>query len=95
MTDTPKSTYRCPKCKETDGFLEAVLVQGFRSLDKNLEPTDGEKDVDWDHVARDSGAFCEVGCGECGWDGARSELVKLELDGEPLPYVHPGQITLA
>lgn len=88
MTDAPKPRYRCPKCHQSDTLYEEVEVPGWRTVDEHLEPVGRDHDVDW----RDVEGMESYGC-SCGWSAGFPE--QLGIDSEPLPYVHPGQITLA
>lgn len=93
MSDETKQRYQCPKCGLLDTLWEAVVVQGWRSINARLEP-EGERDVDWYHAEKDDWASPAVGCGECQWEGERTELVKIGIDGEPLRVVHPDQLEI-
>jgi hypothetical protein len=92
MTEGKKS-YQCPKCGEVGTLWEAVTVPGWRSIDQHLDPT-GDRDIDWYDAERDSWASPEMGCGECGWEGTRSELSAIGIDGKPLPVIHPNQLAI-
>lgn len=87
-TNTPTPQHACPKCKSTDSLHEEVLVTGWRSIDSRLNPDGLSRDVDWGDVDHNG-----YGC-TCGWSGGKSSLVKLGIDGEPLPEIHPDQQTL-
>jgi hypothetical protein len=63
------------------------MVSGWRELDEYGEPLEGgTRDVDWTEV-EDTGS---VGC-SCGWEGRGAALLRLGNDGQPLPFIHPGQ----
>lgn len=83
-------SFCCPKCKKDNGLWESVTVQGWRSIDANLQPTH-DRDIDWGTAESDGWASPEVGCCECEWTGDRNALVTLGVDGEPLPFIHEGQ----
>lgn len=91
--------HHCPHCHARDGLWEPVMVQGWRSIDEYLVPTTGQGindcDIDWGTAERDTWASMEVGCGECGWEGMRSQLQILGIDGKPLPTVHPQQMEIS
>jgi len=83
-------SYRCPECKSSDGLYEEVQVPGWRSVDEHLQPT-GDRDVEW----HDAEPFGNYGC-SCGFGPYLiGRFEKIGVDGEPLPVVHPDQITLA
>lgn len=48
-----------------------------------------ERDVEWDDAYTKG-----YGCGECEWSGREEWLVKIGIDGEPLPDINPDQIKL-
>ena len=86
-------TYRCPKCHTDVSLWRDVELGGWESVDGQLEPTrkgSPDREADWNN-AEPTG---EYGCGECGWEGRKSELEKLGVDGEPLPPAIPGQESL-
>lgn len=93
----------CPKCDKPDGLWEECMVPGWQSMDAYLdengrvrtEPAQRgwpEREVDWNN-----GVVSEYdcGCSHCGWEGRVDELVRLGLDGKPLPRIHPAQERLA
>lgn len=65
------------------------MVDGWRSIDETLRPT-GQREVEWYDVQSEGMG----GCSECNWEGALSQLEAIGLDGEPLPEIHPDQMTL-
>lgn len=83
--------HRCPNCKSSEHLWEGVLVEGWRAIDAELNPSSdhGVNDFDW-RYADPTG---NVGC-MCGWEGVKSSLEALGVDGEPLPAIHPDQQTL-
>lgn len=84
--------YRCPKCKRDDGLWAEVEATAWIGLDEFLSPS-GDHDVDrvdWRNATRTG----EGGCGECQWEGSLAALEHLGWDGEPLPAIHPGQISI-
>lgn len=84
--------YRCPKCKRNDGLWAEVEATAWEGLDEYLSGT-GEHDtdsVDWHNAVRTG----EGGCAECQWEGPLSALEKLGWDGEPLPAIVHGQLSL-
>lgn len=89
----PVVTVRCPNCQEDTTLYEVVEIEGWRALDKHGAPR-GRAETDGLPVGRPTG---EVGCGECAWEGMRSELEGLDEDGEvvpPPPLIHPGQLRI-
>lgn len=85
-------SFVCPKCKTANSLWRDVEVPGWQSVDGDLKPDGGDREVEWDH-AEGMGTY---GCGNCNIDDlCRSDLVTLGLDGEPLPREIPGQLKLA
>lgn len=80
--------HACPKCQSTTGFWRAVLMSGWIDVDTYLEEQ-GRPEAD--------GAYydvqVEIGCA-CGWRGFEKNLIKLGIDDEPLPVIHPMQMHL-
>lgn len=83
------SEYRCPRCQRQDGLWQAVDVPGWRAVDAHLAPM-SPQGIDW-YAATPNGGF---GCGECEWEGLKSDLERLGTDGEPLPAIHPRQLRI-
>lgn len=77
----------CPKCGRDDGLYREMEVPGWQRIDSFLKPH-GTIETD-DYNALPTG---EYGCGECQWEGLNLESVG--LDGEPLPFIHPNQLTI-
>jgi hypothetical protein len=65
------------------------MVSGWRGLDEHLEPT-YERDADW----HDVDPMGNLGCRHCDWRGARDQLQPLGIDDQPLPVIHPAQLTI-
>lgn len=83
-------SYVCPKCLNDHGLWRGVDVPGWESIDGNLKPlTRGslDREAHWSNAEADG----TYGCGECNWEGGKADLVRLGLDGLPLPKIHPGQ----
>jgi hypothetical protein len=90
---TLSQRYLCPKCHSSNGLWEGVEVPGWRSIDEHLQPSGQsilDRGTDWTSVTQTG----EVGCGECGWEGLRRDLLKIGFDGEPLPVLHPQQLAI-
>lgn len=81
--------HRCPECKKMDGLWQEITVTGWREIDMYLKPT-GTAEADAYNIiyAEDQG-----GC-TCGWEGAFSFLEVVGIDDEPLPVIHPNQLTI-
>lgn len=79
--------HACPKCGRDDGLYRRMEVPGWQRVDPFLKKTGGIETEDFD--AEPTG---EYGCGECQWEGFKLETVG--LDGEPLPFIHPNQLTI-
>jgi hypothetical protein len=82
----------CPKCRTSNGLWRGVDVSGWQAIGDDLSPDSYrgrglDREVDWAHVVPDG----TYGCGECQWEGVRSELVRLGIDGMPLPEPNPAQ----
>jgi hypothetical protein len=89
MNDEPKIRVRCPNCGRDDSLYEEAVQSGYYRVDEFLERTSGfESDFAWDEGRE------QYGCGECDWTGGRRMLEHLGLDGEPLPYIHRGQLDI-
>lgn len=89
-------SYVCPRCMNAKGLWRDIEVDGWEAVGDDLTPKSfkgrgPEREVSWEG-ARPVGTY---GCGECQWEGGKGDLVRLGIDGEPLPEVHPGQGTLA
>lgn len=85
----------CPKCNKGDALWQEVEVIGWRDVDEYGDPRpNGNHDIDddWNSPHIGTGA---VGCAHCEWEGSERNLVQLGIDGAPLPFIHPGQETLA
>jgi hypothetical protein len=89
-------SYVCPKCRDDKGLWRGVVLTGWEAVGGDLTPRSFagrglEREVDWEAASADG----MYGCGECQWEGVRAELVRLGIDGEPLPAVHPAQERLS
>lgn len=87
----------CPRCRNAKGLWRDVTIVGWESVGDDLTPKtwDGRgeaHDVDWSNPApAPTGRF---GCGECQWTGRQDAMLRLGIDGKPLPDPIPGQETL-
>lgn len=84
MSDT---RHACPKCGCDSGLYRRLEIPGWQRIDAFLKPHGLIETDDFD--AEPTGEF---GCGECQWEGW--DLKNIGLDGEPLPFIHPNQMTI-
>ena len=82
-------TYACPKCGSPDCLWRGVDVPGWESVGGDLKPQ-GDHEALWPEAQSDG----TYGCGDCSWEGFRDDLVRLGIDGNPLPEVDPGQLAI-
>jgi hypothetical protein len=81
--------YRCPQCHESHALWQEIQISGWQSLNDQLGPT-GEREADWTFIDE----LGNYGCGQCDWEGRRDQIEKVGHDGQPLPFIHDGQLAL-
>lgn len=83
--------FRCPGCHSSEGLWEEIEARGWRPVDETLlesGPIEYESPLRvWETAT--------YGCSRCDWEGGKKQLERLGTDGEPLPVIHPNQLSIA
>lgn len=88
--------YRCPKCKESYSlwqFVDIEMEGAWQNVDEHLSLT-GTVETEFADVCF-VGVTGRFGCAKCDWRGLKDDLEQVGIDGNPLPVIHDGQLSIA
>lgn len=106
--DYSEATYRCPECKEAEGFWETIDLSGWRSINVSVTET-GDPAVeavsltpgDWGYDESSIFPTGAGGCAMCSWEGRIPGDLEFHApkrvgwDGKPIRKPMAGQLELA